>query len=96
MADMPRLKEILTAFRTHLPIPFTVKMRAGFKCKNAVEVAQLVQDCGADALAIHPRLQPEQFMGIPDYALAAQVKKTVTIPVFLSGNVINWTTARMA
>lgn len=97
MADLPRLKLILDLFRKNLTtVPFTVKIRAGFKVQNAVEVAKLIQDCGADALAIHPRLQPQMFEGRPDYALAAQVKKAVTIPVILSGNVVNWTTAKLA
>ncbi len=96
MADLPRLKVVLDTFRKALPIPFTVKMRAGFKECNAVEVAQLVQDCGADALAIHPRLQTQHFLGSPDYTIAAQVKRAVTIPVILSGGVVNWATAKAA
>lgn len=95
MADLPRLTLILKEFRRLVPVPFTVKIRAGFKCQNAVEVAQLIQDCGADAIAIHPRLQSQKFEGRPDYNLVAQVKKTVSIPVIVSGNVINWTTAKM-
>ncbi len=95
MADLPRLKTILQIFREHLPIPFTVKIRAGFKCKNAIDVAQLIQDCGADALAIHPRLQTQRFEGRPDYVLAAEVKKAVSIPVIISGGVVNWATAKM-
>ena len=94
MADLPRLKVVLDAFRKALPIPFTVKMRAGYKECNAVEVAQLVQDCGADALAIHPRLQTQFFAGSPDYTIAAQVKRAVTIPVIISGGVVNWATAK--
>lgn len=96
MADIPRLKKILLHLRARLTIPFTVKIRAGFKCINAVEVAQIAQDCGVDALAIHPRLQTQLFAGRPDYALAAQVKKAVSIPVILSGNVVNWQTAKLA
>jgi nifR3 family TIM-barrel protein len=96
MADLPKLKIILDRLRKQLPVPFTVKIRSGFKCKNAIEVAQLIQDCGADAIAIHPRLQTEMFAGRPDYALAYQVKKSVSIPVLLSGNVINWATAKLA
>jgi len=97
MADLPRLKEIVTTMRTALAnIPFTVKIRAGFKEKNAVEVARLLEGCGVDALAIHPRLQAQLFTGQPDYALAAEVKKTLSIPVLLSGNIVNWKTAQMA
>lgn len=94
MADKDRLRIILKRFRELLPIPFTVKIRAGFKQKNAIEIAQLIEDCGADALAIHPRLQTQLFTGIPDYALAAEVKKAVSIPVFFSGGVVNWNTAK--
>jgi len=96
MADPERLEKILKRFRTLLPIPFTVKIRAGFKEQNAVEIAQLIQDCGADAIAIHPRLQTQHFEGRPDYTVAARVKQAVQIPVILSGNVINFTTAKLA
>lgn len=96
MSDPERLKHILTLFRKLVPIPFTVKIRAGFKQKNALDIAQLIQDCGADAIAIHPRLQTQMFQGIPDYALAAEVKKRVSIPVLLSGGIVNWKTAKAA
>src|SRR3989338_6351732 len=94
MADMPKLKLILQAFRKNLSIPFTLKIRAGYKEKNAVEVAKLAQDCGVDALSIHPRLQTQMFTGVPDYLLAAQVKQAVSIPVIFSGGVVNWATAQ--
>lgn len=95
MADPERLERILKTFRARLPIPFTVKIRAGFKTCNALDIAQLVQDCGADALAIHPRLQTQHFEGRPDYALVAQVKKAVSIPVIVSGGVVNFKTAAL-
>jgi nifR3 family TIM-barrel protein len=95
MADLPRLKMLLTQIRALLPIPFTVKIRAGFKEVNAVEVAKLIQDCGVDALAIHPRLQTQKFEGRPNYMVAAEVKKAVSIPVIISGGVVNFKTAQM-
>lgn len=95
MADLPRLEKLLKLFKKSLSIPFTVKIRAGFKCTNALEVAQLVQDCGADAIALHPRLQTQKFEGKLDYELTAKVKKAVTIPVIFSGGVVNFQTAKM-
>lgn len=95
MAHPDQLEKILKAFRSSLNIPFTVKIRAGFKEKNAVDIAKLIQDCGADALAIHPRLQTQKFSGQPDYEIAAQVKKALQIPVIFSGNVVNFKTAQM-
>lgn len=95
MAHPDQLEKILKVFRSSLDIPFTVKIRAGFKEKNAVDIAKMIQDCGADAIAIHPRLQTQKFTGLPDYEIAAQVKKALQIPVIFSGNVVNFKTAQM-
>jgi len=96
MGDVPQLKKLLLHFRQKLEnIPFTIKIRAGFKKENALEVAKLAQDCGVDALAIHPRLQTQKFQGIPDYNLAAQVKKELNIPVIFSGGVVDFRSAKM-
>lgn len=96
MADPKRLEEILKTFRVSLPdMPFTVKIRAGFKYENAVEIALLAEECGADALAIHPRLQTQKFTGRPDYSVAKRVKEALSIPVLFSGNVVNFKTAKL-
>jgi tRNA-dihydrouridine synthase B len=95
MADIPRLREILLAMRQCLSVPFTVKIRSGFKAENAVDVAKLIEDCGASAITIHPRLQTQKFEGRPDYSVAARVKQAVHIPVLVSGNIVNWATAKM-
>ena len=97
MAQPEKLELILKEFRRVIPdnIPFSVKMRAGFKLVNAVDIAKLAQDCGVDAIAIHPRLQSQMFSGQPDYQLAAAVKQAVSIPVIFSGNVINFKLAKM-
>lgn len=95
MADLPRLEAIVKIFRKKLTIPFTVKIRAGFKCQNGIDVAKLLEQCGVDAIAIHPRLQTQKFEGRPDYAYAAKVKEAVKVPVIISGGVVNWATAKM-
>lgn len=94
MGDLPRLEKVLRCFRAQLPIPFTVKMRAGFKEHNAETVAKLCQDCGVDALVVHPRLQQQKFNGVPDYSILASVKERVTIPVMVSGGINTIETAR--
>jgi len=90
MADLPRLKEVLTEFMRCIDgrVSFTVKIRAGYKKeKNAVEVAQLIEGLGIDGLMIHPRLQTEGFTGLPDLDLVREVKEAVKIPVIMSGNI---------
>lgn len=93
MADLKHLAVVLACFRQHTQVPLTVKMRAGFKHKNACEVASVAQDCGVDALAIHPRLQGQRFSGELDFELVAQIKKTVRIPVLYSGGIVDFSDA---
>lgn len=95
MGDIKRLATIVRFIRKVVSIPFTVKIRAGFKKQNAQKIAIMLEDCGVDAIAIHPRLQTERFEGRPNYALVEQVKKVVSIPVILSGGVINFKIAKM-
>lgn len=89
MADLPRLTLLVKQFLAAIDnrIPFTIKMRAGFKEKNALIVAQLLEGLGVPALIIHPRTQPEMFNGLPDVELVAHVKKAVKIPIIFSGNI---------
>lgn len=96
MADLPRLKELLLHFTKSINgrIPFTLKIRAGYKFKNAVEVAQLAQDCGVSCLMIHPRTAPEGFTSRLDFELVKEVKKALSIPVVFSGNVNNFERAK--
>jgi len=94
MADVPLLEHILKRLRSLVTVPLTVKMRAGFKEENAVYVSQLCQDCGIDAVALHPRLRTQRFTGEPDYDLVAEVKKVVSIPVLVSGGINDWHIAK--
>ena len=97
MSDPQLLENILREFRRCLPDQtFTLKIRAGFKHKNGLDIAKLAQDCGVDALAVHPRLQTEKFAGRPDYNLVYEIKKNISIPVIVSGNIVNWATAKLA
>lgn len=97
MANPVMLEKILKEFRRVIPdhVLFTIKIRAGFKEINAVDIAKLAQDCGVDALAIHPRLKTQMFTGQPNYQVAAAVKQALQIPVLFSGNVVNFKTAKM-
>ncbi len=96
MANLPQLEILIKAFMKAINgrVPFTIKMRAGFKQKNALEVAQLVESLGVAAIMIHPRTQPEGFTSRLDYDLVKQIKQTVKIPVIFSGNINKFETAQ--
>jgi len=96
MADLPRLEMLIKLFMKAINgrIPFTIKIRAGYKQKNALEVALMAEANGVDCIMIHPRTQPEGFTSRLDYALVAQIKKAVKIPVIFSGNINKFETAQ--
>lgn len=96
MNDVAHLETLLKFFVKTINgrVPFTVKMRAGFKIKNAFEVAHLAQDCGVAAVTIHPRTQPEGFTSRLDYDLVAHIKKSLSIPVIFSGNIVRFDMAQ--
>lgn len=95
MADKEKLRSIIKLFRAHLPTMLTVKMRAGFKDHNALDIACMLQDLGVDAICVHPRLQTQGFAGEPDYVRVAQIKKVLSIPVLVSGGIISWQKAKV-
>lgn len=87
MGDLPRFEMILK--RMYLlvkgKIPLTLKMRAGFKIKNAIEAAKMAEGCGVSMIIIHPRTQPEMSNPPPDYELAKKVKEAISVPLVFSG-----------
>lgn len=96
MGNIPQLKIILEELQRCIAgrVPLSLKIRAGFKIKNADEVALIAQDYGCEAVIIHPRTQPERFAGRLDYDLVARVKKTISIPVIFSGNITKFDVAQ--
>jgi tRNA-dihydrouridine synthase B len=96
MSNLPLLKNLLEHFQKAIQgrVPLTLKIRAGFKEKNALDVARLAEDCGVAALMIHPRTQPEGFTGKLDFELVRNVKASINIPVIFSGSVNNFERAK--
>ena len=92
MADLPRLKKIIKQLKKSIDakVSLNIKIRAGFKEKNALEVSQLAVDEGASAIIIHPRTQPGGFAAPLDFALVKKIKETVNVPIIFSGNIGLW------
>lgn len=69
--------------------PLTVKIRKGFDDDhvNAVEMAHILQESGAAAVAVHGRTREQFYSGQADWDIIAQVKAAVKIPVIGNGDV---------
>ncbi|MBC2711837.1 MAG: tRNA dihydrouridine synthase DusB [Desulfosarcina sp.] len=89
MKDPSLARAILKAVRKAIFIPLTVKIRSGWEPsgKQAMEIARLAEDCGVDAIAVHPRTATQGFRGEANWSIITAVKKALTIPVIGNGDV---------
>ena len=89
MRDPAKVKCILYDIRKAVPLPVTIKIRSGWNRReiNAVEIARIAEDCGVDAVIIHPRTVDQGFSGSADWNIIGDVKKCLHIPVIGSGDI---------
>jgi tRNA-dihydrouridine synthase B len=73
------------------PIPVSVKIRAGWSKKeiNVIEFSKMIEDSGASAIIVHPRVRSDFFSYNANWKLIFEVKKNVSIPVIGNGDVKN-------
>ncbi len=89
--------EIIKAVSNAVDIPVTVKFRKGWDddTVNAVAFAEIAEKNGAAAITVHGRTRKQMYSGKVDYAIIAQVKKAVSIPVIGNGDIIDEQSAAM-
>jgi tRNA-dihydrouridine synthase B len=90
LRDLPLVEQILRKVRAAISIPLTMKFRAGWNDRELVfvKMAQLAEDCGVKAVALHPRTREQGYSGVSDWTRIAEVKAAVKIPVIGNGDVI--------
>lgn len=83
-------RAVVAAVRKAVKIPLTIKIRTGWDRSGvqAFETARMAEDCGVDALAVHPRLASQGFGGTADWSLIRAIKEQSRIPVIGNGDIV--------
>jgi len=89
LRDAKRVAEIVSSVRLACPVPLTVKIRAGWSPENPVacDIARVIEDCGADAITVHPRYATQGYAVPADWNVIGLVKQRLKIPVIGNGDI---------
>lgn len=91
LRDIPLMVKLTAEMAKHTSLPLTVKTRLGWDHDSIkiVEVAERLQDAGAQAISIHGRTRAQMYKGSANWQPIAEVKNNprMHIPVFGNGDV---------
>lgn len=89
LQDEDLVRRILDAVVAAVDVPVTLKTRLGYADggENILRVADMAQQAGIAALAIHGRTREQMYTGQARYELIREVKRSVTIPIIANGDI---------
>ena len=91
MRNIPLMLAMTSAIVRAVKVPVTVKTRIGWddESRNIVEVAEMLQDSGIQAITIHGRTRAQLYKGNADWTLIGAVRNNprMKIPVIGNGDI---------
>lgn len=95
LLNLPLMGDIIKTIKDTSNKSLTsVKIRLGFEEKNHIEIAKIVEDSGADFLAVHGRTRAGKFKAAVDYDAIREIKEAVNIPVIANGDIDSYEKAK--
>jgi len=89
LQDETLVARILDRVVAAVEVPVTLKIRTGWNTanRNGVRIAQIAEQAGIQAVAVHGRTRECGFSGDAEYDTIAEIKKAVRIPVLANGDI---------
>jgi len=83
------VKAILESVVDAVDVPVTLKIRTGWdpESRNGLEIAQIAEQAGIQALTVHGRTRQCLFKGEAEYDTIKTIKENITIPVIANGDI---------
>jgi tRNA-dihydrouridine synthase B len=96
MQDEALVARILHTVVRSVPVPVMLKTRTGWdrNNKNGTRIAEIAEDCGIQALAVHGRTRADMYQGNAEHDTVAAIKAKIKIPVFANGDITSPEQAR--
>lgn len=95
LLNLPLMGSIIRTIKdTSNKAQTSVKVRLGFEKKNHIEIAKVVEDSGADFIAVHGRTRAGKFQSEVDYDAIKEIKKSISIPVIANGDIDSYEKAK--
>ncbi|MDX9814145.1 MAG: tRNA dihydrouridine synthase DusB [Sulfurimonadaceae bacterium] len=95
LRNLPLMGEIIKTIKDTSKKNLTsVKIRLGFEDKNHIAIAKMVEDSGADFIAVHGRTRAGKFQSEVDYDAIKEIKESLNIPVIANGDIDSYEKAQ--
>ncbi|MGM9991846.1 MAG: tRNA-dihydrouridine synthase family protein [Candidatus Bruticola sp.] len=89
---LKKLELLLEVLQKNAHIPYTVKLRSGYKEGhiNIETTSNLAEKYGACAITVHGRTREQRYTGAADWSVVKRAVDSVSIPVIGNGDILTW------